>query len=94
MSLVRERQRSLRIRYPQHPQLARITKRVRTGPGSVRDPFHGTVTPDNVADPAAPYGVRWHYGIDRALGGLHDAPNPGEGWCRDRSDRRPADERC
>jgi uncharacterized OsmC-like protein len=25
--------------------------------------------------------VIWHYGVDRAVGGLHDAPNPGELLC-------------
>jgi hypothetical protein len=81
MSLVGQRQATLRPQYRRHPERAMITKRVRTGPGSGRDPFHGMVTPDNLADPAAPYGVQWRYGIDSALGGLHDSPNPAEMLC-------------
>jgi uncharacterized OsmC-like protein len=58
-----------------------ITKRVRTARRGAGDPFHGTVRADNLADLDAPYGVEWRYGIDRAVGGLHDAPNPGELLC-------------
>jgi uncharacterized OsmC-like protein len=80
-SVVHRRQAELHAQYDQHPEAARIVKRVRSGPGDGRDPFHGTVAPENVADPDAPYGVVWRYGIDRAVGGLHDAPNPGELLC-------------
>src|SRR6266545_5342055 len=72
---------SLRLLYAQSPELARISKRVSTVSSSGRDPFHGTVVPENIAVPDAPYGVSWRYGIDRAIGGLHDAPNPGEMLC-------------
>jgi uncharacterized OsmC-like protein len=81
MSIVGQRQAPLRRHYRQQPQRAMITKRVRTGGSPAADPFHGTVTPDNLADAHSPYGVQWHYGIDRAVGGLHDAPNPGEMLC-------------
>lgn len=81
MSIVGDRQAPLRTRYREHPEHALVSKRVRTGPASGRDPFHGTVTPDNLADPASPYGEHWSYGIDRAVGGLHDRPNPGEMLC-------------
>jgi uncharacterized OsmC-like protein len=70
--------KELDARYRQHPEAARIVKRARSGPADGRDPFHGTVAPEN---PDAPYGVVWDYGIDRAIGGLHDAPNPGELLC-------------
>ncbi len=36
---------------------------------------------ENAADPGQPYGVVWRYGVDKAIGGLHDAPNPGELLC-------------
>jgi uncharacterized OsmC-like protein len=39
------------------------------------------VVPVNTADASCPYGVAWDYGIDRAVGGLHDAPNPAELLC-------------
>jgi uncharacterized OsmC-like protein len=74
-------QSGLRARYRKHPDAARIVKRARSGPGDGRDPFHGSVEPENLADPNEPYGVVWRYGIDRAVGGLHDAPNPGELLC-------------
>src|ERR687891_737854 len=74
-------QAELRDRYRTSPEAARIVKRVRSGPADGRDPFHGTVAPENLANPDAPYGVVWRYGIDRAVGGLHDAPNPGELLC-------------
>jgi uncharacterized OsmC-like protein len=76
-----ERQARLRARYAAQPSAAIIVKRARTGPGDSRDAVHGTVMAENTADPARPYGVAWEYGVDRAVGGLHDAPNPGELLC-------------
>jgi uncharacterized OsmC-like protein len=81
MSVVAKRHAPLRARYEQRPEEARIRKRVRSVPAAGSDPFHGAVTPDNLADPGSPYGVEWRYGIDRAVGGLHDVPNPGEMLC-------------
>jgi uncharacterized OsmC-like protein len=81
MSTAKDRHAALRARYSESPAAARIVKRVRSGPDDGRDPFHGTVVPDNLADPGAPYGVAWRYGLDQAVGGLHDAPNPGEMLC-------------
>jgi uncharacterized OsmC-like protein len=77
-SVVAERQAPLRARYAQHPGAALIVKRARTGPADGRDPFHGTVVAENAA---RPYGVAWRYGVDESIGGLHDAPNPGELLC-------------
>lgn len=79
--MLAERQAPLRARYAQHPAAAAIVKRARTGPADGRDPFHGAVVADNAADPGSPYGVVWRYGVDEAVGGLHDAPNPGELLC-------------
>jgi uncharacterized OsmC-like protein len=74
-SLVRERQAPLRARYHGAPEAATIIKRARTIAGPAGDPLHGQVAPD------PRYGVVWAYGIDRAVGGFHDAPNPGELLC-------------
>jgi uncharacterized OsmC-like protein len=74
-SLVRRRQAPLRARYLQDPERATIVKRAATRAGRGADALHGLVAPDSR------YGVSWPYGIDRAVGGLHDAPNPGELLC-------------
>jgi uncharacterized OsmC-like protein len=76
-----ERQALVRARYKRRPATARIVKRARTGPADGRDPFHGAVVAENASDPSRPYGVEWRYGVDAAVGGLHDAPNPGELLC-------------
>ena len=81
VGLVHDRQAPLRAWYAAHPEAALIHKRVRSSAPDGRDPFHGTVIPENLAHPDAAYGVAWHYGIDEAVGGLHDAPNPGELLC-------------
>ncbi len=78
---VRARQAELRALYAERPEAATIHKLARTGPASGRDPFHVTVVPENLAAPDRPYAVEWLTGIDRAVGGLHDAPNPGEMLC-------------
>lgn len=80
-TVVGERQAPLRAVYAEDPEKARIVKRVRSGPAGGGDPLHGSVVPENLADPEAAYGVAWRYGIDSAVGGLHDAPNPGEMLC-------------
>lgn len=78
---VRERQTELEKRYAERPEDALIPKLARTEPADSGDPFHSTVAPINLADPDTPYGVTWRTGIDQAIGGLHDAPNPGEMLC-------------
>jgi uncharacterized OsmC-like protein len=90
-SLVRGRQAPLRALYTKEPGAAVIVKRAQTLAGREHDALHGVVSPD----PA--YGVAWPYGIDRAIGGLHDLPNPGEllcaalAACQDASVRMVAD---
>jgi uncharacterized OsmC-like protein len=74
-SLVGRRQAPLRARYLRDPALATIVKWAGTHVGPGGDALHGLVTPD------PRYGVSWPYGIDRAVGGLHDVPNPGELIC-------------
>lgn len=73
---VRERQDPLRERYQIAPEEAAITDRARTTGGTDADPFHGFVLAGS-----ADFGVRWPFGIHRAVGGDHDAPNPGDVLC-------------
>jgi uncharacterized OsmC-like protein len=74
-SAVLQRQAPLRAAYKEHPEQALILKRAWTMFDAQQDAFHGVVVPGE------PYRVSWQYGIDRAIGGLHDAPNPGELLC-------------
>lgn len=78
---VASRQMPLRQRYSERPGDAMITKRVLTATSDMDDPFHSAVRPQNVAHPQTPYGVEWILGIDEAVGGLHDTPNPGDMLC-------------
>ena len=70
------RQDRLRERYRQHPEEARITDRGRTTHGDLGDPVHAWAVPGS-----QDYGVEWELGIHRAVGGLHDRPNPGDLLC-------------
>lgn len=74
-SLVAQRQASLREAYERDPDRAIVTKRAWAVSAANADALHGSVLPEKH------YGVRWEYGIDRAVGGFHDAPNPGEMLC-------------
>jgi len=74
-SLVLQRQAEPRAAYKTDPALALIRKRARTVWSSDDDALHGTIAPGDG------YGITWHFGIDRAVGGEHDAPNPGELLC-------------
>ncbi len=78
---VGERHAALRALYERQPEAALIVKRVRTRPPLDGEPSHSTTVPDNVVYPAAPYGLSWDLGLDEAVGGLHDAPNPGDMLC-------------
>ena len=73
---VRARQDPLRERYKRVPEQARISDRARTAAGADMDPFHGCVIPGS-----QDCGVPLHFGIHRAVGGDHDAPNPGDLLC-------------
>lgn len=70
---VRDRQDPLRERYHKTPQESAITDQAITTGGLSSDPFHGTVHPGSRDN-----GVAWQFGIHRAVGGYHDAPNPGD----------------
>ena len=70
--IVRQRQQPLRERYRANPAEAWITDGARSRNACDEDPFHGNVVPANGGD--APF----RFGIHRAIGGFHDAPNPGD----------------
>jgi uncharacterized OsmC-like protein len=78
---VQTRYRELVQRYTERPEAARLHKRARTGPSSGSDPFHTSVSPLNTNPDEQDYGVTLRTGADRAVGGLHDTPNPGELIC-------------
>lgn len=73
---VRARQDPLRERYREKPEEARITDRAKTSGGVEFNPFRGQVRPGGEN-----YGAPWDFGIHRAVGGYHDAPNPGDMLC-------------
>lgn len=88
-TLVGSRQAPLRRLYVKEPEQALITKRARSGPRD--DALHCRVSP------GTSYGVTLDLGVDRAIGGYHDAPNPAEllcaalASCKDTSIRMVAD---
>lgn len=73
---VRNRQAPLQKRYLVNPEEALINDQARTSGGVDTDPFHGTVHPGK-PDTSVPL----HFGIHSAVGGYHDAPNPGDMLC-------------
>lgn len=75
VSIVRQRQHSLREHYRSAPADAWINDRAQTVNACGGDPFHGVVVPANGTD--APV----QFGIHRAVGGFHDNPNPGDLLC-------------
>jgi uncharacterized OsmC-like protein len=77
-SQVGARQAPLRQAYADDPRAARIVDRARTVDHMPADPVHTTAVP---GDEYAPEEVRLAVGTHRGVGGLHDAPNPGELLC-------------
>jgi len=73
---VRARQGPLRERYREKHGEARITDRAKTTGGVELNPFRGQVHLGG-----EDYGDPWEFGIHRAVGGYHDAPNPGDMLC-------------
>ena len=73
-ALVRRRQDPLRALYRTDPAEAWITDRARARHSPPDDPFHGTVA---MGATDTPIGI----GIHQAVGGYHDAPNPGDILC-------------
>jgi organic hydroperoxide reductase OsmC/OhrA len=76
-SVVAERQAPLRALYHESPQAAVTRKTARTSAARVpaSDPFNGEV------EVGHGYGTWLRFGLDRQVGGLHDAPNPGDLLC-------------
>lgn len=76
-SVVAQRQAGLRSLYTERPQAAVTHKSARTTSATVAaaDPFHGEV------EVGSGYGMTLRFGLDHSVGGLHDAPNPGDLLC-------------
>ena len=73
---VRKRQRPLRENYKETPKEAMIYDRAITTGYDLNDPWHGNIKPGS-----EDHGVEWKFGVHRAVGGYHDAPNPGDILC-------------
>lgn len=71
-----ERQDRLRARYVEAPEEALITDGGRSAEGDLGDSVHIWAAPGS-----QDYGVEWPLGVHRAVGGLHDGPNPGDLLC-------------
>jgi uncharacterized OsmC-like protein len=74
-SLVAERQAPLRPAYVEHPERATTVKWAATETSTETDAVH------SVVHIGRGYGVSQRTGIDRAIGGDHDLPNPGDLLC-------------
>lgn len=74
-TLVQDAQAPLRSLYKETPTLAMVTDHARTCGADPADPFHSTVEPMDGCGVSVPVGVH------RAVGGLHDAPTPGDLLC-------------
>ncbi|NNE09655.1 MAG: OsmC family protein [Gemmatimonadetes bacterium] len=72
---VAEKQKPLRAKYRSSPETAMVTDHARTSGTDPRDPFHSRVEPMDGCGVTVPVGV--HAGV----GGLHDAPTPGDILC-------------
>jgi len=74
-SMVAERQSSLRTAYAAKPERARTVKWAATRNGEGVDAIH------SVVEVGKGFGISHRYGIDAAVGGDHDLPNPGDALC-------------
>ena len=75
MNNVRAAQQPLRQQYVKDPGAAMVLDRARTTHPDPNDPFH------TVVEPMPGCGVSAPVGVHQALGGLHDAPTPGDILC-------------
>ena len=73
MTDVRAQQEPLLEQYRRRPEDARIIDHATTLSRELHDPIHGWWQAGSKN-----YGITWDYGIHEAVGGLHDAPNPGD----------------
>lgn len=76
-SIIAKQQAPLRQLYRDMPEQAITRKSARTSSTNIpaSDPFHGEV------EIGEGYGTFLRFGLDRYVGGLHDAPNPGDLMC-------------
>ena len=76
-SIIAKKQAPLRRLYKDRPEEALTHKTARTSAANIpaTDPFHGEV------EIGHGYGTVVRFGLDRYVGGLHDAPNPGDLLC-------------
>jgi uncharacterized OsmC-like protein len=72
---VYETQKPLKAKYRETPGSAMIVDHARTSGKSASDPFHSSVEPMDGCGVSVPVGVHG------AVGGLHDAPTPGDLLC-------------
>jgi uncharacterized OsmC-like protein len=72
---VKKAQAPLRTQYQSSPDTAMVTDHARTGGTNPTDPYHSSVEPMPGCHVTVPIGVH------RAVGGLHDAPTPGDMLC-------------
>ena len=68
-------QRPLREKYHAYPKTAMVVDHAQTSGLDPDDPFHFSVSPMPKS------GVKIPIGVHQALGGLHDAPTPGDLLC-------------
>lgn len=72
---VQQIQAPLREQYRSSPQAALVTDHGRTSGADPADPFH------SVVEPMPGCGATLPVGVHRAIGGMHDAPTPGDILC-------------
>ncbi len=72
---VREIQTPLRDQYKSSPEAAQVIDHALTSGADASDPFHSTV------EPMPGCGATLTVGVHRAIGGMHDAPTPGDILC-------------
>lgn len=74
-TVVQDAQAPLRSLYKESPAMAMVTDHARSCGADPSDPFHSRVEPMDGCGVSVPVGVH------RAVGGLHDAPTPGDMLC-------------
>lgn len=74
-SIVEKNQKPLIANYLKNPEEARITDWAGVEGKNLDDPFHTSVTINDELQ------VPFQIGVHRAVGGLHDIPNPGDMLC-------------
>jgi hypothetical protein len=72
---VRDRQTPLCAQYKSSPESAMVVDRAQTSSSTAIDPFH------SVVEPMPGCGVRIPVAVHHAVGGMHDAPTPGDILC-------------